>query len=483
MQAIQSIQTWAERYWGYIALLAWGGALLGLGIVRLDAYGLDEGAARGLILTWAIGDRVLNPLITLGIPDLRAFLFLPLGFYWAGSIPAAKVLTLAIGFAGVAFLYRWCEGTSGRETAVLAGALLLVFPLFINQIDAVAPGAYLLFAFGAGAWLGRRYRESDRIMGAWYFLLLLWVAGTITLHPLALAFPAALVWQWRHVDAGDLRRRRHLLFGLALVTGTVLAIKAGWPLANWLENPFISLSSAFQGIVGVTGAPSALVGTVFMAAALLVAWNDRRFLLADGYGTMLLFAAILGLVAADTAWALMVAVLVIARGAHHILRLNDALAGDHGGLLRQRGIVLGVFFVLATASMLADKARALAIEEQQLGPQDSLIRVIAQEIEALEDASWVQIASQWPGRTMLATRVNTFPLPRVRGDESREAFLHGLGEVSHLIFDPREPDNVPLSRLLAEMTDVAKTVEMSEAGVIIQMVQDTGDEASAPAAE
>lgn len=472
MHTVETIRTWAERYWGYLVLLAWGGALLGFGIVRFDGYGLDEGAARGLILVWAIGDRVLNPLITLGIPDLRAFLFLPLGFYWAGSVPAAKVFTLAIAFAGVVLLYRWCERTTDREAAVLAGALLLVFPLFINQVDAIGPGAYLLFAFGVGALLGRRYRESDRIMGAWYFFLLLWVAGTITLHPLALALPAALAWQWRDVDADNLRRRRHLLFGLALVTGTVLAIKAGWPLAAWLENPFVPLSSVFQGIVGVTGAPSALVGTALMVAALLIAWIDRRFLLSDLLGSTLLFGTILGLVAADAAWALVVVALVIVRGMHHMLRLNDALAGGRGGLLRQRGIVLGLFFIVATASMLADKARALAIEEQQLGPRDSLIRVMAQEIEQLEDTSWIQIASQWPGRTMIVTRVNTFPLPRVHEDESREEFLRDIGEISHLIFDPREPGNLALSRLLAGMTDIAKTAEMSDAGVIIQIVRD-----------
>lgn len=466
-----SLATYFKRYWGYLALLIWGGALAGFGIVRFDPYGLEEGAARGLILIWAIGDRVLNPLITLGVPDFRALLFIPLGFYWAGSMLAAKVFTMLVAFLAVTFLYRWCERTADQETAVIACGLLLVFPLFINQVDAIAPGVYLLLAFGLGALLNERYRQSQRLLGGWFFIQMFWVAITITLHPAGLAYPAALAWHWRRVAIEDERRRKHLYIGLLLVVGTIVGVRGGWQVIEWFWDPFVTLSSVYQGILGVTGAPNAFVGTVFSLGALLIAWVDRGFLLRDPLGSMLLFGSLIGLLAADAAWALLVVTLVLLRGTWHLLRLNEAIGGG-GGLLRHRALVLALFLVVSTTAMLADKTRAQAIREDQLSQQDRLIRLFAQDVEDMEDSSIINVASQWPGRTMIAGRVNTFQLPPT-GDESHEEFLHSIGGITHLIFDPYRPENAGLTRRLAELTSVAKTAEISEAGVIIHMVPES----------
>lgn len=468
MQAPSPVTVYLKRYWGFLVLLLWGGALAGFGVLRFDPYGLDEGAARGLILIWAIGDRVLNPLITLGVPDFRALLFVPLGFYWAGSIVAAKVFTLLAAFLAVTLLYRWCERTANSENAVIACGLLLVFPLFINQIDAIAPGVYLLLAFTLGALLNERYRQSNRLLGGWFFMQLFWVGVTITLHPAGLAYPAALAWHWRSAQGEDGRRRRHLFIGLALLVTTIVAVRGGWQLADWLADPFMTLSSVYQGVVGVTGAPNAFVGIAFALAALLVAWLDRRFLLGDPLASMLLFGSVIGLAAADASWALIVVTLVLLRGTHLVLRLNDAV-GAGGGLLRQRGLVLVLFLLVATTSMLADKTRSHSIREEQLSQQDRLIRLFAQEVEDMEDTSDINVASEWPGRTMIASRVNTFQLPPT-GDESNEEFLRSIGGLTHLIFDPRSPANGTLVRRMSELTSVAKTAEVGEAGVIIQIV-------------
>src|SRR3569832_682049 len=88
--ATQSLRQILERNRGLIVLLAWGGALLSLDLLRTTPYGLDEGAARGLLLIWSISDKNNNPIVTLGIPDFRALLFIPLGAYWPGSLIAAK---------------------------------------------------------------------------------------------------------------------------------------------------------------------------------------------------------------------------------------------------------------------------------------------------------------------------------------------------------------------------------------------------------
>src|SRR3569832_2815327 len=105
--ATQSLRQILERFWGLIVLLAWGGALLSLELLRTTPYGLDEGAARGLLLIWSISDKIIIPFVTLGIPDFRALLFIPLGAYWPGSLFVVLVFSLALAFAAVTLLYRW----------------------------------------------------------------------------------------------------------------------------------------------------------------------------------------------------------------------------------------------------------------------------------------------------------------------------------------------------------------------------------------
>jgi len=95
--------------------------------------------------------------------------------------------------------------------------------------------------------------------------------------------------------------------------------------------------------------------------------------------------------------------------------------------------------------MLGDKARHLAIEENQLGSQDRLLRWLVQDAE--DNDLQLSVASQWPGRTMLVTRQDTFPLPPVEGLDG-EAFLKNIEGITHLVFDPFAPENEPLANLL-----------------------------------
>src|SRR3569623_261194 len=200
-----------NRYWGIIVLLIWGGALLGLGLLRTAPYGLDEGAARGLLLIWSIFDKIVNPIVTLGIPDFRALLFIPLGAYWPGSLLAAKIITVVLAFIAVTLFYRWSSRTADAEAALIASTLLLIAPQFINEIDSIDTGVYLLFALAVGNWLNTTYRTAQRAFSGWFFMQLLWVGITITLHPAGLAYPLVLGWAWYKdpLDPRQPRRRVH----------------------------------------------------------------------------------------------------------------------------------------------------------------------------------------------------------------------------------------------------------------------------------
>ena len=83
-----------------LLLLPWG-VLVAI-TLHTDPYGLTEEGAKALLLAWSIGDAVASAAFTLGAPDIRVILFLPLGFLWPGQVIAAKV------FAGLYFANeRW----------------------------------------------------------------------------------------------------------------------------------------------------------------------------------------------------------------------------------------------------------------------------------------------------------------------------------------------------------------------------------------
>lgn len=458
-----------ERYWGILVLLAWAGALLALGVLRLDRYGIDEGAARALILNWSIFDRVLNPLITLGVPDFRALLFLPLGAYWSGSLVAAKVYTMIIAFIAVTILYRWTRRNTDSETALIGCGLLLIFPLFINQIDAVGPGIYLLLSFTVGAWILYRHDNAPRPMSAWYFILMIWVLITITIHPVGLALPLALLWHWsRKQEAEDRRRRKYVYAGLTLVVVITLAMRGGWQTVEWLGNPFLVLGQSWHGLTGITGEPGMFVASVLTLALLIVAWVDRRFLLDDVLGSMLVFGIVIGLLAADPAWALIAVTLVLLRGTRLLIQLNG-MFGAGGGFMRNRGLVLAVFFIVSTSAMISDKIRIQAIEAGEVDMQDQLIRLIAMEVDAEPElAEDLAIASQWPGRTMIATRINTFQLPPDR-EQSNEEFLESIRGITHMLFDPQDQRNALLVRRVAELSGATQTLDVNAAGALLRV--------------
>ena len=458
----QSISQVMGRYWGFFVLLVWGGALLGLGLIRTTPYGLDEGAARGLLLVWSISDKIVNPIVTLGVPDFRALLFIPLGAYWPGSIIAAKVLTLLFTFAAVALLYRWSKETTDTETAMIASALLLIAPQVINEMDAIAPGVYLLLAFALGAWLDRTYRKTQQAFSGWFFVQLLWVSITVTLHPAGLAYPLALGWSW-YREPLDPRRKNQLLMGLALVTVLTLAIRGGWHTIQWGINPLLSLAQGHQAVIGLAE-PNWVIGILLAFILVVVTWVDRYFLTSDFMGRILLLAVLLGLAAADNAWVVVALTLILYRGTFHLIQLNQRLPGD--GIIQQRGIVLVVGFALTTVFMLTDKSHGRAIALGALNPQDQVLKFLAQDLSETKDAKF-QAASQWPGRTMIALRRDAFPLPQAAPDG--KTLLKNIKGITHLIFNQDDVHNQQLARNISELGGTAETLIVEKGGVVIKI--------------
>ncbi|HHM05409.1 MAG TPA: hypothetical protein ENJ19_06665 [Gammaproteobacteria bacterium] len=456
------------RYWGWLVLAAWGGALLGLGLVRTAPLGLDEGAARGLLLIWSVFDRIINPIVTMGVPDFRALLFAPLGAYWTGSVFAAKVYTILLTFGGVALLHAWARRTGNTEAALLASALLLVSPPLIGQVDAMGSGVFLLLAFGLGAWLDQAYRRAKRPFGGWFFVQILCAGFAVTLHPAGLAYPLVLAWSW-YSNPLDARLRRHVLIGLGVITLLILAVRQGWRAIDWFTSPVLALAQSLQPIAG-GGEASLLLGWLLLTVAVVVVVADRRFLSADLLGRILLFSVLLGAVAADGAWALLLFILVMYRGVVLLIALNQAFGGH--GLARQRGLVLGLLFVLATVFMVTDKSRIQGLREGVLNKQDVLIKLLADDVADLPEDAPFQAASQWPGRTMIAVKRTVFPLPR--GAENGEALLRSISGITHLIFDHQNPANRDLARNIAELSGVAETTVLEEGGVIIHIRPVTG---------
>src|ERR1022692_4241500 len=83
-----------QKFWAYVALLLWGALCYQL--LHKTSYGLDEGAARALLLVWSVAGDVVSPIVTLGLPDFRTLFFVPVGYLWIGNIVAAKISTMLV---------------------------------------------------------------------------------------------------------------------------------------------------------------------------------------------------------------------------------------------------------------------------------------------------------------------------------------------------------------------------------------------------
>lgn len=465
------------RYWGVLALLAWGAIAIGLSLLRFDAYGIDEAAARALLINWTVADRVVNPIVTLGAPDFRALLFLPLGAYWPGSFVALKVFMLLVLFAAATLLYKWSKQHQDSETALIASGLLLIAPLSLMQINAVGAGPFLLLGFSLGLWLDRRYRSVGKQLGGWYFIQLLLVVTIVTIHPAGLAYPLALAWEWRSnpLNTGQ-RKQMYIGIGIATVFALLFSYAFGNSAVDWGVNPLTTLGAAALG--RTPGDPTPMLATSGILPALIVGAviaGYRKQILTEMLPRMLLLGSLLGLAAADFGWAMIVLALVLYCGMPLLIRLNSSM-GAHS-FVGQRGLVMAAIFILATLFMLGDRAYRSSIINGNLDPHDQIIKALAIETESLDENFYT--VSQWPARTMLALKRPVFPLPPKF--ETPEKLLKNIGKVDFIVFDPFDPANKHLRDQLAKLTGVIETLIQQPDGVIVRVRRENEEAEAGPA--
>ena len=450
-----------EKYWAVLALLFWGGLILYFNIVSFEPYGIDEGAALALLINWAVSDNIVNPIVAFGMPDFRAMLFLPLGVYWTGSIFAAKVFTVIIAFLAGMFLFMWSRKNHDDEVALIATGLFLITPLVILQIDQMAVGIYLLFMIGLGCKVHDKQRTAERSIGNWYFIQMLLTAIIVSLHPIGLAYAAALALRW-HQDPIDHKRKQHNFIGISLTVFIVLIMGAGWIDIHWFINPLISISTAVSGMdISGNNPPNILLGLAPALLLGLLILYDWRNLKQSAMGMTLLLAVVFGLIIADQTWAMMAMTILLYRGIWHLIKINNAIKLHN--FLGQRGLVMALLLVLSTIFMNVDKSHAIQNLKQIKSPVDSLISTLALETE--EADKHTRIASQWPARTMLAVRHAVLPLPPKA--ENGEAFMSMIKGITHIMFAHNDPANSDLARTIAEVTHRTKTLTIEQGGVIV----------------
>lgn len=466
-----------QKYWAYFALSIWGA--LSYMLLNKTPYGIDEGAARALLLVWSVADDVVSPIVTLGLPDFRTVFFVPVGYLWSGNIVAAKISTMLVMSCAVWAIHRWRQRSGDSESALLATGLLLICPLLIDQIDMISVAPFLLIIFALGARLDQIYRESPHAFGGMYFSQIFLCMVSVTLHPVGLAYPLVLLWAW-YKSPSDAKHKNYFFGGIIFVVLFALMLTMGWNHTEWFTNPIRSLSSLLSGSPSTedTGVFRWMSGIGVLVILLLVIWKQAGNLWADFLGRTLLVALIMGILVGDETWSIIVLTICLYWGLPLLLptRINSS-----SGFWGQRGVALLLLFVLSTTFMLVDKTHYQMVLAGDLSPRDSLIKTLAESSgnflnddpgQNPPDKKPVRVASQWPGLTMLACRCDALPLPPSAKDS--EALLAMLRGIKYLIFDPRDHVNSSLSRNLATM-DAGKveTVALQQGGVIVEIKSPT----------
>lgn len=455
--------------WYLIIFCAWGGVIIGFNLIRFNAFNIDEGAAMALLLNWSVSDQIINPVTTYGGPDFRVLLFIPLGVYWPGSMIAAKVYTLIFGFAGAMFLHKWSEATEDKETALIATGLLLISPVLIFLADTIAVAPFLLTIFGIGYLLDKKYHASPHAISGWYFSQMLVVAIAVTLHPMGLAYPMALAWQW-HRNPKSQKQKIQVWSGIGITVIVILAMQTGWIDIAWGDNPLASLHNALMGYnLRDPHLDNWIGGAVLAVPLLYLIYRDYNKLSRDLMGSMLVLALVIGSIAADQNWAMIAIVVLVFRGIPALIALNKSRSALN--FMGQRGIVFAAILVTSFIFMQSDKSYAIQLSTDVLTPKDQLIQSLA--LEAGNADQPFLAASQWPAQTMIICKRDVFKLPPPQ--KSGADLLKSIKGITHIVFNHRDPKNHELAKNIAELSGFTETLDIQPNGVIVK-IRDSGDE-------
>ncbi len=453
-------QIFAPRHVALAALC--GLSVIYLACFRYDLYGVEEGAARALLLNWSLGSHMLNPIAIMGFPDLRALLLAPLNFHWIGDLTAARTLAMFFTMATGLMLYRWAEQQLGDEVALFATGLWLIAPLTIDQADSIGAGNFLILACVLSYWSSGYYRASTHATPGNYFVLLLLIALAVSMHPAGLGMAAALLWHETLLQRPARRKRAALYIGVGLMLFFILVSRAGWPALSFFVSPAPALTAVLRG----APVEFASFGFTLLSAGLLLvalAAGIRRSR-DDLFSAMVLGGIVAGLLCADAAWAELVLTYILFEGLRGLIRLNDRFGGE--GLIRRRGLAGLLVMLLCTGFMLADKQYLLSNRASVMHREDRVIALLGELTAGMDEQTLVAV--QWPGRTMLATRRGALPLPPVRREDP-DAFLHQMRGVAFMAYDPNSPGKKALNRQVAELSNRIHTEAMLAGGIILRL--------------
>ncbi|MDQ6967920.1 MAG: hypothetical protein Q9M14_04480 [Mariprofundaceae bacterium] len=452
-------------------------AFVYMALFRYDAFGIDEGAARALLINWSIIDHVANATPLFGFPDLRAIMFIFLDLHWAGSLPAAKVFTLFMLLATALMFYRWSEDYDSPETGTIATALLLISPIAIMQTDSISPGVFLLFCFATAYWMNYYLQRTIRTMSASLFMLILMSAFAVSLHPMGLALPLALCLQWlpkqndHHAFNHDITaqisadKRRNLLIGLGISTALLLFVRWGWPGLETSSSPLANLGAILTGSPILQATPPIGFG-VIMASLLgfvIITYIYQRNI--ELLSSILVIASLIGIFQPDHSWALIVLTCTLFLGLPMLIAVHRKTGIQ--SIIGQRGLVILLIIIFTSIFTSADKHYRTISQLKLKAGSDNLLAVAAR-IASNHQVDFI-MASQWPARTMLVTKRDVLPLPPQSLLQDEDTFIKKTASVTHFMFDPNAPENAALSKISARLSQRMQAVELLPSGVILEV--------------
>jgi hypothetical protein len=465
-----------------------------------NAYGIAEYTARNILLLWSVADQVPTPIVTLSVPDFRALFVAPAGLLVPGSLLAVKCAALLIWLGGNIALFRWrTQNAATAESALPACGLTLISPLGIAAINSLSPAPFLVLCLVLGAWADQLYGQVRTRFGGWYFAQLFVCAALANLHPAGLAFPVWLAWRWlrqhRHPDEDQNiipgRERTHLLIGIVFATVCGALLAQGWHERAVFHNPLTALATLIdlQPDAGAIALLPGVLGLILVIATIVV---NRRSLRHDGLGAPLTLTWIMALPFADDTFAVLSLLLILYWGFASLMQVRLPLPG---AFVAQRGLAFAVLLVACTGFLALDRGRFSAQHHPaELSAQDALIDDLSRRVQD-ESAALpaqpgmvsktekarrsIRVASQWPGRTMLACQCNVLPLPPALPDSTR--FVANLQGIRYLIFDPRDQQNRALSQAFSVVgPEIVQTLSLDTGGALLA-IQTKAPEDHAPA--
>ena len=480
-------------FWAILGLVLWSLAVTVL--IDRTPYGLDEATAHAVLFLWSISDAVASPIVTLGIPDFRAVYLIPAGAIFSGSLLAVKLCTLVVVLAVAIGLFRWQRARGDSEPSLPATGLLLLAPLTLTAIDHMAVGPFLALSFLLGALADEGYRAGRVRFGGTYFAQLLVILAVISLHPAGLAYPALLALGWLRAAPPEPpvaalipgSERTHVLVGIAVATAIGVLLAHGWPHQVWWGNPITALPRgifAFQAetpwgidLLWALGVVMALALATVVLKALRSARSQSG---ADPLARTLGLATLIAAASGDASYVFLALLLLLYWGYPLLLQLR---LGSSTSFFAQRGAAFVLLVALSTTFLSADRNRYEQVRAgTELSAQDQLIHVLTETLQQAHPAnpqpglvteeekarSGPRVASQWPGRTMIACRCSTLPLPPASDDQ--ELFLANLKGTEYVIFDPLSSANRNLSRSFAMLGGArAETVSLEAGGVLLHL--------------